>query len=380
MVIHDILKEINYYGDSALICDAIDRPRVTPGNSPNDKLQYDYWDHMDFIIDLAASKGIYMGLVPIWGSNIKSGNVSSEQARKYIDWLAERYKNRKNVIWINGGDIKGSDSTATWNLIGSEIKRIAPSQLVTFHPFGRTQSSTWFHNENWLDFNMFQSGHRRYDQDTARVAYGEDNWRYINDDYWKTPVKPTLDGEPSYENIPQGLHDVKQPLWKDRDVRRYAYWSVFAGGAGFTYGHNSIMQFYRSGDKSGAYGAILPWQEAMDAPGAGQMIYLKNLMLSRSYSDRVPFQEIIEGNQGDKYNHLVATKGTGYAFVYTYNGRNFALNLDLLGSKNIKAAWYNPRDGKFTDIGTLSGNGIKEFDPPGEKEDGNDWVLVIDKI
>jgi hypothetical protein len=27
-------------------------------------------------------------------------------------------------------------------------------------------------------------------------------------------------------------------------VRRYAYWSVFAGSCGHTYGHNAIMQFY----------------------------------------------------------------------------------------------------------------------------------------
>jgi hypothetical protein len=46
------------------------------------------------------------------------------------------------------------------------------------HPFGRTQSSGWFHQENWLDFNMFQSGHRDYAQDInqADLRYGEDNW------------------------------------------------------------------------------------------------------------------------------------------------------------------------------------------------------------
>lgn len=56
------------------------------------------------------------------------------------------------------------------------------------------------------------------------------------------PTKPVIDGEPSYENIPQGLHDPKEVLWKACDVRRYAYWSVFAGAFGHTYGNNSIMQ------------------------------------------------------------------------------------------------------------------------------------------
>lgn len=39
--------------------------------------------------------------------------------------------------------------------------------------------------------------------------------------------KPTLDAEPSYEWILQGLHDNTQPYWKAKQVRRYAYWSVF---------------------------------------------------------------------------------------------------------------------------------------------------------
>jgi hypothetical protein len=119
-------------------------------------------------------------LVPVWGSNIKNGNVSQKQALKYAQWLAERFKSKSNIIWLNGGDIKGSDSTETWNGIGNTIKNICPSQLMTFHPFGRTQSSIWFHNKPWLDFNMFQSGHRRYDQDTTGLCYGQDNWKYVN--------------------------------------------------------------------------------------------------------------------------------------------------------------------------------------------------------
>ena len=31
------------------------------------------------------------------------------------------------------------------------------------------------------------------------------------------------------EDIPKGLHDPNEERWQDYDVRRYAYWSVFAG-------------------------------------------------------------------------------------------------------------------------------------------------------
>src|SRR5687768_13312181 len=105
---------------------------------------------------------------------------------------------------------------------------------------------------------MFQSGHRRYDQDNES-GKGEDNWRYVDEDLRKDPPKPTIDGEPSYEGIPQGLHDQKEPLWTDKDARRYAYWSVFTGAFGHTYGHSAIMQMFKPEQSKGAYGNSKSW-------------------------------------------------------------------------------------------------------------------------
>jgi hypothetical protein len=45
-------------------------------------------------------------------------------------------------------------------------------------------------------------------------------------------------------------------------VRRYAYWSVFAGSCGHTYGHNAIMQFYKPGYPS-AYSNKKVWTDAL---------------------------------------------------------------------------------------------------------------------
>lgn len=378
MVLHNILKAVNAYGDSALINHNVALPLTTPGNSPDYAQQYDYWDHVDYIIKLAGEKGIYMALVPVWGSNVKSGHITREQAGKYAEWLSDRYKNMPNVIWVNGGDVMGNDSIAIWKTIGSTIRKNNPGQLITYHPFGRTQSSTWFHNESWLDFNMFQSGHRRYNQDTTGFHYGEDNWKYVTDDYNKTPAKPTLDGEPSYEGIPQGLHDPSQPYWGDSDVRRYAYWSVFAGSCGFTYGNNAIMQFHKQGDTDAAYGVKDTWIEALNAHGASEMKYLKQLILSRPYFERIPAQYLIAGAQKEKYDYIAATMGKKYAFIYTCNGSIMDINLLKINATELQASWFNPRDGVSTQIGAFKNEGIKSFDPPGEIENGNDWVLVLD--
>ena len=109
-----------------------------------------------------------------------------------MEYLAGRYQNRPNIIWLVGGDVRGSVSLETFRAEGRTLKRLMPEKLVGYHPFGRTSSSLWFHEEEWLDFNMFQSGHRRYDQaslgawdDNAEKEgfFGEDNWKYVDRDH-----------------------------------------------------------------------------------------------------------------------------------------------------------------------------------------------------
>lgn len=379
MVLHT-LKVVNAYGDAALKNGNVAAPITTPGNNADDANQYDYWDHVDFVVKAAEERGIYIAMVPVWGSEVKAGKVSVAQVKQYATFLTSRYKSQSNIIWMNGGDIRGTEGMAVWKTLGATIHEKDPGHLLTFHPRGRTTSSIWFHNEPWLQFNMFQSGHRRYNQDTSKgdLHFGEDNWKYVEMDYRRKPVKPTFDGEPSYEEIPQGLHDSLEVRWNDNDVRRYGYWSVFAGACGYTYGNNAVMQMHRPGDKDANYGVFNNWYEAINTPGASQMVHIKDLMLSRSYFDRVPDQSLIAGEPGKKYDRLFATKGNNYAMIYTYTGRTISVKMDKLTGKSIKASWFNPRDGKYTEIGTFENKGVKEFDAPGEVKDGNDWVLVLD--
>ncbi len=378
MVLHDLKHAVNQYGDSALVQHNVSKLVTTPGSDTTNADAYDFWDHVDFVVHAAEQRGIYMALVPVWGTNVKNGWVSRAEAKAYGSFLGNRYKGKSNIIWLNGGDIPGSDSIEVWKALGNALNATDPNHLITFHPRGRTTSSRWFHNEPWLDFNMFQSGHRNYSQDTSRgeTHYGEDNWKYIAEDFSKKPLKPTLDGEPSYEGIPQGLHDTTQPYWTDNDLRRYAYWSVFAGGAGFTYGHNAVMQFYQEGDKGRAYGARTFWQEAINDPGAQQMQYLRNLMLAMPYFERVPSTQ-----EGDRYQRIISTMGKNkdYIMSYTYTGRTLTVKMGQINSKTVQASWFNPRNGQFTIIGISENTGTQRFDPPGEEREGNDWVLILEK-
>lgn len=379
MVLHNV-GAVNVYGDSALVAKNVSMPLTTPGNDFADTIQYDYWDHIDFIVDQAKQRDIFIAMVPVWGTNVKNGWVNREDAVSYAKFLGDRYRDKPNVIWLNGGDIKGADSINTWKAIGNTLKANDTSHLVTFHPFGRTSSSEWFHQEPWLDFNMFQSGHRSYDLDTSASEhrFGPDNYKFLNIDYNLKPVKPSIDGEPSYEWIPYGLHDTTKPYWNANDVRRYGYWAVFAGAAGHTYGHNSVMQMHKPTDEHSAYGSKKYWYDAVNDSGAMQMKYLKELMLSKPYFDRIPDQSLVAGDPGFRYDYVAATKGNDYAFIYTYSGKDFKVNMGKLPGEKLHATWYSPRDGSKQDIGRVDNTGVAGFNPPGEPGEGNDWVLILE--
>ena len=373
----DAVPSYNIYGQQSL-------PYGWDFTKADPEGEYSYWDHLDYIVRKAEQNGIYIGMVAIWGSQVQSGNINAEQAKAYGKFLAERYKNNPNIIWIMGGDIQGNIHPEVWNALATSIKSIDNKHLMTFHPRGRYTSAKWWSKASWMDFHTFQSGHRKYGQRMGNKEYPipdsteEDNWMYVDSTWAYKPIKPVLDDEPSYEDIPKGLHDANEARWQDYDVRRYAYWSVFAGSCGHTYGHNVIMQMLKPGYPTGygSDGTVKAWYQGLEDPGYNQMQYLSDLMLSFPYFDRNPDQSIIVGKNGLKYDRLIATRGKDYLMVYNYNSNVMKIDLRKISGKKKLLWWFNPSDGAISFIGTAD-NTIITMSPQIEKTDKiNDRVLI----
>lgn len=345
-----------------------------------------YWDKCEKFVFLAEEQGLYMALLPCWGSYVKEGLIDTETALRYADFLADRFKKYPNIIWLMGGDIRGSDAPELFRAFGSRMRLLFPDCLIGYHPFGRTSSSMWFHSEPWLDFNMFQSGHRRYDQRVlaswddgiqAEEYFGEDNWRYVLRDAALTPAKPTVDGEPSYEWIVQGLHDPAQPYWLAPDVRRYAWWSVLAGAMGHTYGHNALIQVYSPSDGGGAYNVKHDWRDALHHEGCGQMRFLKELMIDMDFANGRPNDERLVGGQRERYHRISVFETHRGIICYDYLGEAFALDLGDLAGKTITARWLDPATGVYSYVGAVEPAAETVFRPVEKSPGSTDWALVL---
>ncbi|HKQ93199.1 MAG TPA: DUF4038 domain-containing protein, partial [Blastocatellia bacterium] len=180
----------NPYGDLPLI-----------GGDPA-KPNEAYFRHVDFIVNKAEELGMFVGMLPTWGSYWALGKAAfnATNARQYGRFLGARYK-EKSIIWILGGDrsITNDEERAIIDAMAAGLTEgDGGAHLRTFHPIGPGLSSIKLHDAPWLDFNMFQSSH---------AARDHDNGLYVERDYALKPAKPTLDGEPRYEGIPVGFYN-----------------------------------------------------------------------------------------------------------------------------------------------------------------------------
>lgn len=349
-----------------------------------------YFRYVDDLIRLAAAKGLYVGLLPTWGDKVNgelwgTGPVifNPENAHGYGKFLGRRYKNDPNILWILGGDRPADGCQDLWGAMADGIiQGLERRPFFTYHPSGGVGSSAWFHHTDWLDMNMWQSGH---------VHIDAPNWEMVASDYRRQPSKPVLDGEPNYEDHP--IDPFLRPWvpeygrFTDYDVRKQAYRAVFAGACGHTYGHHAVWQFWTL-ERQPVNFPMPTWKEALLRPGATQLVHLKNLVLSRPYLSRITAPDLLPGlpaippaAENTHFDplraaHPVAARcaAGSYAMVY-FPQANQTLQVDLRPlSGRVAAAWFNPRDGATYPLGEYPQQ-IQTLTSPLA---GPDWVLLLD--
>ena len=343
----------------------------------------DYWDQVDYIVEKANALGLYIGFLPSWGDKwnkkwgVGGGSFTAESAAIYGQWIGKRYQD-KGIIWILGGD-RPVETDQQREIVRAMARGLRKgdggTHLMTFHPPGGNGSSTWWHNDDWLDFNMRQNGHG---------AEYTGSYSKTKEDYDRTPVKPVLDGEPIYEDHPVSFDAKKYGHSTAADARRPLYWDLFSGACGHTYGHHSVWQMWAP-PHGPINNPLMPWSEAIDQPGAGQMQHAKNLLLSRPYLTRIPDDSVIVTDRvatsvpgAGRYRFVAARdRGGSYAMVYVPIGRKFKVRMDKITGATVKAWWFNPRTGGAAALGEFPNTGECEFLSPNPGEQ-LDWVLVLD--
>lgn len=359
----DGLNTPNAYGDKPLI-----------NNDPT-KLNERYFQHVDYVLKKADELGLYIALLPTWGDKFnKKWGVGPEifnpdNAHTYGQILAKRYQHHANLIWILGGDraLENETHYAIIRAMAKGIREVDKNHLISFHPVGARKATDYLNNE-WLDLDMYQSGHSRTAQE----------YSYVRSKNNSSTKRPIINGEARYENIPDRFWEEKSHGWlDDADVRISAYWSIIAGAAGYTYGCNDIWQMYDI-SKTPVIEARTDWQTALQLPGSSQMGYMRQIFETLLWQEMVLNQNLILNSNPEGQSYALSAISSDKRIIIAYTPMGVPLEIDLskMDSDSIKAYWFNPRSGKIKLIGDFKKTTTQQFKPWSSGR-GSDFLLVL---
>jgi hypothetical protein len=335
-------------------------PFTTPGDfsTPNEK----YFAHVDWVIRKAAENDMavvlypftlgYMGTDEGWVKETLANGP--EKCLNFGRYLGKRYKDFDNIMWILAGDRHPEGPILEdIDMLALGIREYDQRHLISAHCEPEHSAVDGFSGGGWLDFNT------TYTYEIVHIK--------LLQDYNRTPAMPFLLVESSYEGE-QNASEVQ--------IRRQAYWAVLCGGFGHFFGNSPLWHF----DGPGIFPSNITWQQAMDLPGSTDMQLWAQLFHSRSWYDLIPDQkhEVVTSGLGEfkGLDYLAAARTSDGSTVIAYMPTSRAISVDMskIAGSQVKAWWFNPRNGGAAAAGIFPASGTHEFTPPGD----GDWVLVLD--
>lgn len=297
----------------------------------------------------------------------RSRNLPGRKRLHYGKWIAARYAEKENIIWMLGGDRPLEEKhKRIVDAMAKGIREADANHRITFHPSGgRTSLNTWGDPE-YIDFHTAQTGHG------VGMCYESD--RIMLEMACGSP-KPYMDSEPRYEDHPACFNDQIGYFWNADDVRQNAYWNLMTGVCGHTYGNHCIWSMTKEPRSYFPF----PWDEALLHPGAEQIHLIKDLRLSHEYFSFRPAPELL-AFQYEGMGHLAAGRGDDYGYIYTPLGLPVTVHLsEFKGSEQIRAKWFDCRCGATQVFAILPNRGKTTLVPPTQGK-GCDWVLILEEV
>lgn len=301
-----------------------------------------YFKRADSILAMAEEYGIVLVVGIYHARDNDEGRINTQNAKSWAKWLAQRYKNSKNIVWSMYPHADPSSQPVVRATVQGILEGDGGAHLITMHPDPSPTSSSFMHTEFWLSFNTLQT----WSSDLM-------NYDMVRSDYDRLPVKPVVNGEARYEE-----EDGITPF----ESRRAGYWSCLAGGF-YSYGHRDNWM------------SPLTWRSWYNSPCASQMMIMGNLFRSIEWWKLIPDQSIFVNHVNG--NTAARSSDGDWILVYLTNMESVTLRLDnITASKTATGWWIDPLTGTRTEIGSFPTSANRDFFPP---EGWQDAVLLIKK-
>jgi len=340
--------------------------------TPNEK----YWSFVDTFLAYCESKGILVFFFPAYvgyaGSNtgwmeelVANGPAKSDA---YGAWIAKRYRNQKNLVWMLLGDMgnfTASQRNAEAALIQG-LKSVPGQQSIHYS----AEANSGQNSVDQKDFGdqMTLNGAYTWDVNVpvmGRLAYSHH------------PVMPAyLLEEPYDEEGPDGNSVNPHAI---QPVRRFQWWGWLTTIGGYISGNGYVWPFTEP-----------HWRNHLETQGAHDMEHLNRLIRSVPWWELVPsgmngMRNLIaeRGSIDSSANYVsaAATRSGNLLVAYVPPAHRGSITVDVTGmGKVIEASWYDPTSGSYAKVAgsPFANNGARTVTPPPINSKGQtDWVLVL---
>jgi hypothetical protein len=341
--------------------------------TPNEK----YWTYVDNFLSYCASRGILVFLFPAYvgysGTNqgwMEELTVNGpEKVEVYGAWIANRYKNQKNIVWMLLGDM-GTFNTQQKNTEAALIrglKSVSDQHSVLY----TAEANSGQTSRDQEDFGDEMTLNGVYTWDSVGIA------KQGLHAYSFNPVMPAfLLEEPYDEEGPDGNSvnpHATQP------VRRFQWWGWLTTIGGYISGNGYVWPF------------VDPyWKNHLDTQGSRDMKHLNYFIKMIPWWELIPSGQngmrklITSGEGSDSGSDYIAAAATPtgtylVAYVPPVHSESFVVNTIGIGDL-IEALWFDPTTGTFIKVSgsPFNNTGTLKFAPPVLNSAGQgDWVLVL---
>jgi hypothetical protein len=339
-------------------------PFTTPGDlsTPNPE----YFDRAQQMLDAAAAHGMVVLLDPAetgsWLGVLQANG--KQKAKKYGEFLGNRFKDTPNIIWMSGNDFQNWEDRNADSVVRAVAEGILakdPNHIHTIELDYLVSAS--MEDRRWRSIIGLDAVY------TYEPTYAKELSEYKREDF-----RPTFMVEANYEFEQNGGTDGGTT----QNLRRQEYWTQLSGTTGQLYG--SAYSWRLQND----------WKNNLDTIGIRQLSYMKDLFKTRKWYDLVPDRAhdfLIKGFghfskedpiQDDTYATAGLTPDGTLGMAYIPDIRTVTIDMSkMAGTTTVR--WFDPSNATFTDAGSFANNGTRKFTSPGNNHDGDgDWVLLLE--
>ena len=288
----------------------------------------------------------------------------------YGAWLAARWKNYPNIVWIAGGDYGANTQTLSTTERAAVTNWIAGMKSVS----GQA-SNLW--SAHWERPCLASDTTITGITWDMNLAYADDACAELTRRGYAAAAGPTFLGEYFYEG---GLFGGSAPY------RRYMWWGFLGGIAGGFFGNEQLWRF-DDGTPGTDYTTLLATQGTLDA----QRLF--TFLTSRPWHRLKPsglggMGTLVtvgggtESPQSSTYVAAAATSEGDLLIAYVPPAHTGSITVDMTKMAAMaRARWFDPTNGAFTDIGAFANTGTRAFTAPASNSAGDaDFLLVLETV